>query len=203
MAARSTEASSGSHGPARGHAHTWSILLVGGWRPASVADCSLQPVPNLGGEAFVAVDFPARLRRDVEPLTYGQIVPLVFMWAELRSDAGVVWVGFTLLPFAAGLASLPLFWRFAQSVLPRRPALLAIGIFAASVYLVRHAAEVKPYATDMLLALGLLMLAWRVCENRGGAGSWAALIVGGAAAVWCSYPVIFVLSAIRTLLAWR
>jgi hypothetical protein len=193
---------------ARRHARTWSILLVALlaagvlWRIVRYA----LGFPIWGDEAFVAVDFVKRGYAEmIEPLTYGQIVPLVFMWAELAISRmlGLSEWALRLLPFAAGLASLPLFWRFAQSVLPRRPALLAIGIFAASVYLVRHAAEVKPYATDMLLALGLLMLAWRVCENRGGAGSWAALIVGGAAAVWCSYPVIFVLAAIGTLLAWR
>jgi hypothetical protein len=162
--------------------------------------------PIWGDEAFVAVDFIQRSYADMlQPTTYGQIVPLTFMWAELAIShaLGLSEWALRLLPFLAGLASLLLFWRFAVGVLPRWSALLAIGFFAASIYLVRHAAEVKPYATDLLVSLALLTLAWRVHIRPRRAGAWLAVILLGAAAPWCSYPAIFVAATAGVLLVWQ
>ena len=185
---------------------TLALLLLGlVWRVLLYA----LGFPIWGDEAFVAVDFVVRGYREMlQPSLYGQIVPIVFMWAELAISQVL---GFSewalhLLPTLASIAALFLFWRFAGQVLPGRPALLAVGIFAASYYVVRHGAEVKPYITDLLVSLGLTMLAWAVYRRPNSLRHWIALILFSGVAVWCSYPAAFVggsAGLLLTGLLWR
>jgi hypothetical protein len=64
-----------------------------------------------------------------------------------------------LFPLICGIVSLFLFGRVSQRVFGDRrlPTLLAVGILAVSVHPIRHAAEAKPYATDLLVAAVLLL----------------------------------------------
>lgn len=161
--------------------------------------------PIWGDEAFVAVDLVGRDFADmIRPLTYGQIVPLVFMWAELAVARllGYSEWALRLVPFLAGVASVLLFWRLATQVSARRPAMIAVAIFAVSYYCVRHAAELKPYSTDLLVSLILLMLGWQVHTNADAGRRWLLLTLAAAAAPWCSYPSIFVAGAIAITLGW-
>jgi hypothetical protein len=181
-----------------------ALLLAAGalWRVVRYA----MGFPIWGDEAFIGVDL---IRRDyagmLRPLSYGQIVPLFFMWAELGISRAL---GFSehalrLLPFVAGLAGLALFAWLATRVLPRRAALVALGIFAASYYPIRHSCELKPYATDLLTSLVLLALIWQVHTNPRRVAWWVVLTVCAGVAPWCSYPSVFITGSGLVLLAWR
>ncbi len=159
--------------------------------------------PIWGDEAFVAVNFFMRDYADmVDPLIYGQIVPLGFMWASLAITQALGYSDWALrlLPFAAGLAAVPLFWRFATTVLKPRAAFVAVGIFAAAYYAVRHGNELKPYSLDLLISLGLMMLAWGVYRRPQSISRWIALDVLAAVSPWCSYPSVFVSGSVGLLL---
>ena len=67
---------------------------------------------------------------------------------------------------------------------------MAVAILAASLYPARHANEVKPYATDLLISLGLTVLGWGVWREPGRMGRWVALIALVVAGVWCSYTAV-------------
>lgn len=161
--------------------------------------------PLWGDEAFVAVNF---LKRDFagmwQPLLYGQIVPLGFMWAELAMTrfAGLSEYALRAIPLLAGVAALFVLWFFARAATGRRPALLALGFLAAAYYPIRHANEVKPYSTDLLVALLLVVFAWRLIQ-RPTTARWATLAVAAAIAVWCSYPAVFVAGGIALVLTVR
>ena len=110
-------------------------------------------------EAFVAVNF---IRRDyldlLRPLDYGQVCPILFLWAELTV---VKLLGFSewslrLFPLVCAIASVVLFRHVAGRVVRGVPLLLAVAIFAVAYHPIRHAADVKPYASDLLAALALL-----------------------------------------------
>jgi hypothetical protein len=81
-----------------------------------------------------------------------------------------------------------------------------MAIFAVSIHPIRHSADVKPYASDLLMALGLLALAieWCVSPQRTG---WLWTLVGFAPfALAASYPAVFVAGGIALALArsvWR
>jgi hypothetical protein len=162
-------------------------------------------LPIWGDEAFVAINFVWRdFAGMLEPLIYGQIVPLGYLWA---TEAVTRVMGYTeyslhLVAFVAGLAGLALFYRFSRHVLPRSAHFLAVGIFAGSYFIARHSIEVKPYATDLLIALSLMMLGWAVWQKPRSLGRWIALIVLSAAAPWCSYPSMFAGGGVGLLLTW-
>jgi hypothetical protein len=105
-----------------------------------------------------------------------------------------------------GVASVLLFHRAAGRVLGGVPHLLAVAIFAMSYHPIRHAADVKPYSTDLLVALALLALAlewWRDRERT----HWLWLLaVSAPIAIGLSYPAAFVTGGMGVALApsvWR
>jgi hypothetical protein len=157
-------------------------------------------------EASVAVHL---LDRDFEgltkPLGYAQVAPVGFLWTELAVSRaiGLSEAAVRLPAWVASLAALGLFWSLAWRVLDRRRALLAVGIFAASYYVVRYGAEVKPYAGDVLLSLGIVWLASRILEDAKAIGPKVGLTLLAAAGVWCSYPAVFVAAGAGAVLSWR
>ena len=163
--------------------------------------------PFWGDEGFVVMNFLLRDFRGMvrAPLEYGQIAPLMFMWAELAVTRvlGLSEWSMRVLPFLCGAASLVLFAWLARRLLNRRSALLAAAILAASYYPVRHATEVKPYAGDMLISLGLTSLAWLVVRRPGSVWRWSALALLAAIAVWASYPSAFVIGGLAIYLGWK
>jgi hypothetical protein len=180
------------------------ILMILGlaWRTARYA----LAFPLWGDEAFVAVTV---LERDLpglaRPPEFYQIVPPGFLWCEWLV---VRWLGsgewaLRLAPYLAGVASLLVFWRFCRGVTTRRTTLLAVAVLAASFYPVRHAAEVKPYAIDLLVSLALTTLGWATYRRPGSVGPWLSLIAMAVVGVWCSYPAVFVAGGVALLLAVR
>ena len=162
--------------------------------------------PIWGDEASVVMslvtrDFAGLVR---PPLEYAQQAPLGYMWVELATVKCLGYSEWALrLPaFACGLVSLVAFWRFASRLVDRRSMLLAVAILAASYYPVRHAAEVKPYAGDLLVSLVLTWLAWSVSRRLDSPGRWALLTLAAALAVWLSFPSAFVIGGLGVYLGW-
>lgn len=115
-----------------------------------------QNLPLWSDECFLAVNFIQRgFLELLQPLDNGQICPPLFLWIE---RAAVMTLGFSesalrLFPLICGLAGVFVFERLARLTLRGAPMLLAVGIFAVSVHPIRHAAEAKPYASDLLVSL--------------------------------------------------
>jgi hypothetical protein len=106
-----------------------------------------------------------------------------------------------LFPALCGLASVILFRHLAVRLLRGIPLVLAVGIFATAFYPVRHSAEIKPYASDLLASLILLTLAvrwWRVPTRS---GAWWALAAVVPILLAVSYPAVFVAAGVSVALA--
>jgi len=147
----------------------------------------------------------------LKPMLYYQVAPLGFLTVEksLTGLLGDSELAFRLFPFACSLAGLWLFYRLARKSKLGKPALLiALAGFAASRGLVYYAGEVKQYASDVLISLSLLLLAFRVLEQAktvqrqstqspskspGCRKSILWLGLAGVFAVWFAYPAFFVL----------
>jgi hypothetical protein len=156
-------------------------------------------------EAFVAVNLLRRGYFDlVRPLDYGQVCPLLFLWTELTA---VRWLGFSewslrLFPLVCSAMSVVLFRWMAGQVLGGRALLLAVAIFAVSTHPIKHAADVKPYASDALFSVALLIpaFAWSKANRR--AGPLWALATITPIALLSSHPSIFLAGGIGLALAW-
>jgi len=156
-----------------------------------------QNLPLWADECFLAVNFIKRgYLQLLEPLENGQIAPLLYLWIErlVLDLAGFSEATLRLFPLLCGIASLVLIWRLARSAFPSQPlsVLLAVGILAVSVHPIRHAAEAKPYASDLLVALLLLLpaLEW-LREPRQVRWLWALFAVTPLG-ISLSYPAAFV-----------
>jgi hypothetical protein len=165
--------------------------------------------PLWGDEAFLAINLVHRgLGELAQPLEFGQVAPPGFLWAvwtAIRALGTTEW-SLRMVSFGAGVASLLLFWAFCRRVAIPRVALLAVAIFAASVYPVRHAAEVKPYALDLFVSLVVLVIGWAVRQSPRSLGLRAALVAAAVVGVWISYTAIFPVAGVGLFLAgwaWR
>jgi hypothetical protein len=155
-------------------------------------------------EAFVSVNF---LRRDyldlLRPLDYSQVSPILFLWVELTV---VKLLGFSewtlrLFPLLCGVSSVVLFRHLAGRVVRGLPLVFSVAIFAVTYHPIRYAAEVKPYASDLLFALLILVTAvewWR--EPRRARWLWVLAAMSPIALAF-SHPAIFVAGGVTLGLA--
>ena len=129
--------------------------------------------PLWSDEAFLTFNLISRdFEQLTHPLDYQQVCPLLFLWAEKAIGQAI---GFSewslrLLPTIASIASLFLFRHVAGRLLRGLALVIAVAFLAIAFTPIRHAGEIKPYATDFLVALGLIALAveWlRTPESNG------------------------------------
>ncbi|MBU0638355.1 MAG: glycosyltransferase family 39 protein [Planctomycetes bacterium] len=176
----------------------WALVLLGlgvAWRLLRYLLC----FPFWGDESYLCVniircDFAAL----TQPLEYSQVAPLLFLWLQRAAYllAGGGEYALRAVPLLAGLAALVLFWRLVRTHLTPRAAALAVGIFAASYYLVRHSCEAKPYAVDLFCAT---LLVWSAAHwlRQPAAIRWPLLTcMLVVPLVWLSYPLVFIAGGI-------
>jgi hypothetical protein len=136
------------------------------------------------------------------PLSQTQLAPpgfLILEWVARRTFGYHNW-SLRLLPLCCGIGALFLFDKLSRHYLKPTAALIALAMFAVSDDLIYYSSELKPYSCDVTVALacslmGLAMDARPLTIRR--ALAFGAL---GAAAVWCSYPALFVLAGIGSAL---
>jgi hypothetical protein len=144
---------------------------------------------------------PGRL---LGPLDYRQVAPPVWLLLE---KAAVTLLGegehaLRLIPFLGSLAALPLGWYVAQRTLaPGLGPPLALGLVATGIPFIFYGAQVKPYSTDVAVALLLLAPALAVRQHGAGRGRLLRLGLAGALAPWLSYPAILVDAGLLAALA--
>ncbi len=139
------------------------------------------------------------------PLDGGQIAPIGFCLAEKVTllFLGNNELSLRLIPFVAGLAALPLTFRFAHRAVGPFCAVLCLAQLAVIPEAVSQANNLKPYTLDLAIALGLMLLAW-----PGGASAYSrkrllALGVCGMFAPWFSFSALFILFGIGVVVMMR
>ena len=103
----------------------------------------------------------------LKPLTMQQVAPIGYVAAELTAIKLFGFSEWSLRLFAivTSIAGLFVFRDLAGRVLGKVPMVLAVGVLAVSYYPIRHAAECKPYGSDLTAALVLVWLAVRWLQN--------------------------------------
>lgn len=151
--------------------------------------------PLWGDECMVATNFLDRGFADMlQPLLHHQVCPPVFLWIELAITRALGFSEYTLrlFPTMCSVASVFLFRHVARQVLSGWAQLIAVATFCVAYYPIRHGAEVKQYAGDVVVSLALLslILAWRRETSR---SRWMwTLAAFVPLAVWSSLPAVFV-----------
>jgi hypothetical protein len=157
-------------------------------------------------EAMLALNI---LHRSAAGLTrtldYAQAAPIGFLELEkLATHAfGESELTLRLVPFLCGLASLPLFAVLALRLLQPAPALLATLLFAFAEGPVYYASELKQYSGDLVVAIGLTLLAVVLLDDATSTRRKVGLGLLGAAAMLLSYASVFVAGGLALALAAR
>lgn len=130
-------------------------------------------------------------------LEYEQKAPIGFLWASklMVMLFGKGEMALRLIPLLGGLGSLILFMRVARYFLKPIGVTAATGVLALAPQLVFHGVEAKQYSTELFFTVVALYLYTRF-HNRLDTSSLLAWGLCGAAALWFSHAVIFVLAGV-------
>lgn len=158
-------------------------------------------------EAFLALNLKEKSFSQLSSgLEFLQTAPLGFLWAEkgVLTVFGDSEFALRLVPLLASLASLPLFVHVARRLLPPLAALLATFLFATNPRLLYFAAEAKPYASDVAVALLLIALGLYAHDaEESSLRRVAPLAIVAPVALLFSFPAVIVLAAVAIVLAIR
>lgn len=131
------------------------------------------------------------------PLRGSQVAPPLFLLVErvlARLFGPSLWV-LRLVPLLGGIASLGLLWAVADRILSRRAALIALALLAFSDEQIYYSTELKPYGTDLTVALALILATLVVRDGTLTIRRAFALAAAGALGVGFSFPAVFVLAS--------
>jgi hypothetical protein len=139
----------------------------------------------------------------LQTLDYDQAAPPLFLLAErgLFKTLGDGEMSLRLLPLISGILAVIAFAFLARSLLATPWDAFATILFALSDHLVSRATEVKPYASDVLVCVALLLGASEgKASSRSAMSRMAWLAVVGVVGVALSFPAIFVFAALSLAL---
>ena len=152
-----------------------------------------------GDEAMLGLNLGIRsFSQLLLPLDYAQLAPVPFLWAErvmVLLAGGPGEYALRLLPLLTGcLVVLGTAWLGRRLLAPWEW-VLAVGLVATSYFLIRYSTEVKPYALDALVTLGVTALTLDLLSRPDSRPAWLRLAGGGLAGVLCSTTGILVAGA--------
>ena len=137
-----------------------------------------------------------------QTLDYNQAAPLGFLWLEKLATQilGNSEYALRLLPFVAGIISLDVFYRLSRLYSSSLGGVIAIALFACGRYTIYFATELKPYSSDVAIALILFWLLSKLHHRMLGVREIIGLAAVGSLALWLSYPSVFMLTGLE---AWN
>jgi hypothetical protein len=155
----------------------------------------LQNASLNGDEAMLALSIGSRSFSELlQPLDYGQVAPVAFLWAErlITYVGGVSGYGLRIVPLVAGIVLLWVVYRLTAVLLGPIQAIVALALSATSYPLMRYSVEVKPYIVDGLVSALLIWMAVRLVSDLENRRKWALLGLAGSVGVLLSSPALLV-----------
>ena len=128
-----------------------------------------------------------------------QAAPPLFLWLEKLNVQ--LWgnneYALRMFPLIAGIIALISFYRFAKKYTSPVSATVAIALFATLRYTVYYTVEVKQYASDMMVAMLLMLILVPLRHRILGKSKTIWLSFLGSVFIWLSHPSIFVMGGIE------
>jgi hypothetical protein len=150
------------------------------------------------GEAPLALNIIERSYAGLlQPLGHVQAAPVGFLLIQKLCVYlfGTGELALRLFPLAAGITALFLFLLVAKKTLEGSAVPIAVLLFAVGDHLIYFSSEVKPYSSDVLICLLILLVCLWVLQQ--GMKPHHIIMFGAIAAlgIWFSYPSLFVFAA--------
>ena len=130
------------------------------------------------------------------PLDYNVAAPVGFLWlvkflAGLFGESDFV---LRLLPLTAGILSFVLFYKLLMAAVDYKTTFIALGLLFFSRSFIRYTSEFKPYASDILCVLILMLAIAHYIKGTPALNRNIHLGILGGAVIWFSFPGVFVLA---------
>lgn len=137
------------------------------------------------------------------PLAFQQGAPPGFLILERSAVVlfGPSELALRLFPLLAGLCSLLLMLLLCRRIFGERETFFIVAFFAVIPSLINYSAEVKQYSTDVMIAVGLLLVTEHLRREKLFTRNMIPAMLCGVAGVWFSHPAIFVLAGAGTVAA--
>lgn len=152
--------------------------------------------PSLSGdEAMLALSIGGRSFRELlQPLDYGQVATVPFLWAErlMAMVGGMSGYSLRIITLLAGIGLLWVVYRLGHDLVGQVGALMALALSATAFPLIRYSVEVKPYILDALVSAALIWVAVRLMDKPEDGRWWLWLTLSGVVGVLLSAPALFV-----------
>jgi len=148
------------------------------------------------------LDLPLR-RLLTQPLALDQVAPRGFLLIERLCVVlfGPSEMALRLFPFLCGIASLLLFQRLVERILPPIGAAMALFLVAIGVPFLRFGAEVKQYECDLLSAILLPLLVLILLEREAPRQRFVLTGLAGFLVIWFSQASVLVMAGLGVALA--
>lgn len=132
------------------------------------------------------------------PLDDDQVRPLGFLMLE---KLAILLPGkkdylLRLFPFFCGIISPVLFYKVAKRYITPKAIPVALGLFIISDSLIYYSAIIKPYSSDVTIALFMYLTAMDIQSRTFAFSRFVIFGIVGAIAVWFSHPATFILSGL-------
>jgi 4-amino-4-deoxy-L-arabinose transferase-like glycosyltransferase len=150
-------------------------------------------------EAMLALNIVNRPFLDLlKPLDLNQAAPIGFLLLQkaVISLLGTSDYSLRMIPFLAGLVSVPLMYAVSKQYVAKSGALISLGLFALSPRLIYYSSELKQYSTDVLVTLLILLVAPKCLEDKVKPHKLIGLGIIGFLAIWFSHPSLFVFAGV-------
>lgn len=139
------------------------------------------------------------------PLGFAQTAPLGFLAAtDIASSVfGPSDLALRAFPMLCGIVSVLLFWHVAKTILVGIATPLATALFVISAPLIRYSAELKQYGGDVVVILGLTLIAFDLCTQRRSVRRCLGAGLLGFVSVLFSQTAVLVLTGLGAALTFR
>ena len=133
------------------------------------------------------------------PLSYHQFAPPLFLWSV---KLVTLFFGFgeqslRLFPFISGIASLWLMMLVLKRAVSLNALWYPLLLMSSGYIYIRYGTELKQYSSDVVITLGLLLLALKIDLLKVRPLTFVAIwCIAGSLAIWFSMPAVFVLAGV-------
>jgi hypothetical protein len=155
-------------------------------------------------EALIALNLLHRsFSQLAQPLDFHNVAPLAWLFAEKTSILvfGKSELALRLPVLLSGVLAVLLLPVLGKRLLSERALCVAVGLFAFSRPLIYYTSELKPYGSDVAVAVITWLIGfWTI--QRPSPTRIAVLALWGGAATWLSHPALFVVAGLGFTLVW-
>lgn len=153
-----------------------------------------------GDEVDLALNIIERSYRELaQVLDHNQAAPLGFLWLEklITQIWGISEYALRFVPLIAGILSLGIFYQLVRRYCSALAVPIAIALFACGKYTLYFTTELKPYSSDLAIAIILFWLLVKAQHKIFNLREMIGYGCLGSLAIWFSYPTIFMLGGLE------